>query len=157
MSYSRRQTLAAFILALTWLGGCASIPEGAISKPVVELRDIQVVGLGFNAQTFLLTFDVENPNAFPLPLNYIKYGLKLDGQLFASGETPCNLSIAAGGQSDFAISVELDLLSTAPQLLALVRDAKRNDIPYELKGEFGVDIPLVPTLKYRTNGSIRLD
>jgi len=157
MNYTRRQTISALVLGLTWLGGCASIPEDAISRPVVELRDIQVVGLGFQAQTFLLTFDINNPNPFPLPLNHIKYGLKLDGQLFASGATPCDMSIPAAGQSDIAISVELDLLSTAPQLLSLVRDGKRRDIPYELKGEFGVDIPLVPTVNYRTNGSIRLD
>jgi len=157
MNYGRRHTIMALLLGLTWLGGCASIPEGAISKPVVELRDIQVVGLGFQAQTFLLTFDVSNPNPFPLPLTNIKYGLKLDGQLFASGETPCDMSIPAGGAADFAISVELDLLSTAPQLLTLMRDGNRSAIPYELKGEFGVDVPLVPTLKYRTNGSIRLD
>ena len=157
MSYSRRHTIAALILGLTWLGGCASIPEDAISRPVVELRDIQVMGLGFSAQTFLLTFDVSNPNAFPLPLNSIKYRLKLDGQLFASGETPCDISIPAGGNSDFAMSVELDLLSTAPQLLTLVREGKRNAIPYELKGEFGIGVPLVPTVTYRTNGSIRLD
>lgn len=145
------------MLGLTWLGGCASIPEDAINKPVVELRDIQVIGLGFQAQTFLLIFDVSNPNPFPLPLNNIKYGLKLDGQRFASGETPCDMSIPAGGKSDFAISVELDLLSTAPQLLTLVRDSKRSVIPYELKGEFGIDVPLVPTVTYRTDGSLRLD
>jgi LEA14-like dessication related protein len=145
------------MLGLTWLGGCASIPEDAINKPVVELRDIQVIGLGFQAQTFLLTFDVSNPNPFPLPLNNIKYGIKLDGQRFASGETPCDMSIPAGGSSDFAISVELDLLSTAPQLLTLVRDGQRSVIPYELKGEFGIDVPLVPTVTYRTDGSIRLD
>lgn len=157
MSYSRRHTIAALILGLTWLGGCASFPEDAVSKPVVELRDIQVIGLGFSAQTFLLTFDVSNPNAFPLPLNSIKYRVKLEGQLFASGETPFDISIPAGGNTDFSMSVELDLLSTAPQLLTLVRDGKRKDVPYELKGEFGCDVPLVPTLTYRTNGSIRLD
>jgi LEA14-like dessication related protein len=157
MNYTRRQTITALILGLTLLGGCASISEDAISKPVVELRDIEVAGLGFNAQTFLLTFDVSNPNPFPLPLNSIKYRLSLDGQRFASGETPCEMSIPAGGETDFAISVELDLLSTAPQLLTLVRDNKRNDIPYELRGEFGIDIPLVPTVSYQTRGSIRLD
>lgn len=157
MNYIRRLTITGLILALAGLAGCTSIPEGAVTRPVVELRDIQVLGLGFSAQTFLLTFDVSNPNPFPLPLNSIRYGLKLDGQLFASGETPCDLSIPAAGQSDFSISVELDLLSTAPQLLTLVRDGRRSEIPYELKGEFGIDVPFVPTISYRTDGAIRLD
>jgi LEA14-like dessication related protein len=149
--------MTALVLVLTGLAGCASIPEGAITRPVVKLRDIEVLGLGFKGQTFLLTFDVSNPNPFPLPLNSIRYGLELDGQRFASGETPCNISIPAGGQADFSISVELDLLSTAPQLLTLVRDGKRSEIPYELRGEFGIDVPFVPTVSYRTDGAIRLD
>lgn len=157
MNYTRRLSIAVLILALGGLGACASFPENVINTPEVELRDIEVVGLGFSAQTLLLSFDVSNPNPFPLPLNHIKYGVKLDGQRLASGETPCVISIPAGGDAEFAISVELDLLSTAPQLLTILRNAGRSGIPYELKGEFGLDIPLTPTVSYRSDGSIRLD
>ena len=157
MNYSRRLTITALILGLGGLGGCASIPENAISMPEVELRDIEVVGLGFKVQTFLLSFEVSNPNPFPLPVNHISYGLKVDGQRFASGETPCGITVPAGGESEFAISVDLDLLSTAPRLLNIVREGGRSEIPYELKGELGIDIPLTPSVAYRTDGSIRLD
>ena len=156
MNYSRRVTIAVLIWALAGLGGCASMPESVVSQPKVKLRDVEVVGLGFNAQTFLLTFDVSNPNPFSLPVNRIRYGLKLDGQLFASGETACDFSIPAGGDSEFAISVELDLLSTAPNLLTTVRNSSRSEIPYQLKGELGLDIPLAPSVTYRTDGSISL-
>ena len=37
---------------------CASLPENLIRQPEVQLRDVQVVGLGFNNQTFLLSFDI---------------------------------------------------------------------------------------------------
>jgi LEA14-like dessication related protein len=157
MNYTRRLTTTVLIMSLAGLGGCATISENAISRPVVELRDVEVVGLGFKAQTFLLSFDISNPNPFPLPVSHIKYGLKLDGQQFATGETPCSISIPAGGDSEFAISVELDLLSTAPRLLTTVRNSVRREIPYELKGELGLDIPLTPTVTYRTDGSISLD
>jgi len=157
MKYSRRLTIAILILGLGGLGACASIPDNAISMPEVELRDIEVVGLGFKAQTFLLSFEISNPNPFPLPVNHISYGLKLDGQRFASGDTPCGISIPANGHETFAISVELDLLSTAPRLLSVVRDGARGEISYELKGELGVDIPLAPSIAYRTDGSLRLD
>ena len=73
MNYSRRLTIAVLaIWALAGLGGCASMPESVVSQPKVKLRDVEVVGLGFNAQTFLLTFDVSNPNPFSLPVNRIK-------------------------------------------------------------------------------------
>ena len=157
MNYTRRLYITALVLVLGGLGACASFPENAITSPEVELRDIEVLGLGFNAQTLLLSFDVRNPNPFPLPLNHVKYGVKIDGQRLASGETPCSISVPAGGDAEIAISVELDLLSTAPQLLTILRKGGSSEIPYELKGELGIDIPLTPTVSYRTDGSIRLN
>jgi LEA14-like dessication related protein len=157
MNYGRRWVTAVLMLAMGGLGACATLPENVISKPEVTLRDVQVVGLGFQGQTFLLSFDLSNPNPFPLPVNHVSYGLRLDGQRFASGETTSNISVPAGGETRFAISVELDLLSTAPRLLSIVRDGTRREIPYQLEGQLGIDIPMTPPVSYRTEGSIRLD
>ena len=139
------------------LGGCASLPENLIAKPEVQLRDVQVIGLGFKNQTFLLSFDIHNPNPYPLPVNHIRYGIRLDGQRFASGNTTSDISVPAGGDTEFAISVELDLLTTAPRLLSIVREGVRRDIPYELEGELGIDIPMTPAVSYRSDGTIRFD
>ena len=144
--------MAAFVLS-----ACASIPESLVSAPDVKLKNVQVVGLGFKSQTFLLSFDVSNPNPYPLPVVQVDYGLKLDGQRFASGATQSEFTIPAGGESEFAISVDLNLLSTAPQLLSTVREGVRRDIPYELEGRFGVDLPLAPVVRYRNEGTVRLD
>jgi LEA14-like dessication related protein len=157
MNYGRRLALAGAVLMLGGLGACASLPENVISKPEVELRDVRVMGLGFKSQTFLLSFDIRNPNPFPLPVNHVSYGVRLDGLRFASGQTTSDISVPAGGESQFAISVDLDLLSTAPRLLSIVRDGTRREIPYQLEGQLGVDIPMTPPLNYRTEGSIRLD
>jgi len=139
------------------LGACASLPENIVSKPEVNLRDVQVMGLGFNNQTFLLSFDISNPNPFPLPVNHVSYGVKLDGHRFASGNTPSAINVPASGATQFAISVELDLLNTAPKLLAIIRDGVRGEIPYELEGRLGIDLPLTPSVSYRTDGAIRLN
>ena len=147
---------AMLLLASTGLAGCASIPEELLAPPRIELSNIQVVGLGFQEQTFLLSFDIENPNAFSLPVRHIKYGLSLDGQHFAGGETESNFSVPAEGATEFAISVELNLLKTSPQLLGIVKDGVQQDIAYALDGSLGVDIPLTPPIKYKTDGTIRL-
>ena len=154
---SGRRHLAIVLVLLSGLGACASMPENLVTKPDVQLRDVQVMGLGFKNQTFLLSFDIYNPNPYPLPVNHIRYGVRLDGQRFASGQTESEFSVPAGGDAEFAISVELDLLTTAPRLLSIVRDGVRRDIPYELEGELGIDIPMTPPVSYRSNGSIRLD
>jgi LEA14-like dessication related protein len=121
------------------------------------LKNVHVVGLGFKSQTFLLSFDVSNPNPFPLPVRDFAYSVKLNGKRFASGETQNQFTIPANGDSSFAISVELDLLQTSPQLLSIVRGGSRQNIAYELEGRFGIDIPQTASIKYRNNGVIRLN
>ena len=136
--------------------GCASLPQNTLRMPEVSLSNVEVVGLGFDSQTFLLSFDVRNPNPVSLPVRHLAYGLKLNGQRFASGETDCEIMIPANGDTTFAINVDLDLLQTSPQLLYMVRDRGRNEIAYEVEGRMGIDLPLIPPIRYRNNGSIRL-
>ena len=155
MSIELKTRLPVVLLVLC-LSSCASIPDNLVSSPQVYLRDVQVVGLDFNRQTFLLSFDVANPNPFPLPVRSVDYGVKLDGQTFASGQTTSEFKVPAEGDASFAISVDLNLLKTAPQLLAVVRDGTRGDIRYVLEGKFGVDLPLVPVLKFSDSGVIRV-
>lgn len=144
------------VVAVLALSGCASTMQSIVKSPAVELRAVQVLGLGFNSQTFLLSFDIRNPNSFTLPVRSVSYAVKLDGQRFASGETPTEFSVPANGDAQFAISVDLNLLHTAPQLLSIVRQSARRDVSYELDGRLAVDIPLAPAVKYRNSGSIRL-
>jgi len=145
------------MLLVLGLSACATVPEGLIDSPNVSLRDVQVVGLGFKSQTFLLSFDVANPNAFPLPIRSVGYGVKLNGQRFASGETASEFTVPPNGESSFAISVDLDLLQTGPQLLSVVRNGSGRDVRYELRGRFAVDIPFVPEVSYRDTGLVRLN
>lgn len=153
-----RKTARELLLVSTTLAlsACASLPENLVSAPEVNLRNVQVMGMGFDGQTFLLSFDAANPNAVALPIRHVAYGLKLDGRHFASGETDSAFTIPANGTTSFAISVDLNLLQTAPDLLFIVRDGTRRDIPYQVEGRLGVDIPLTPALRYRSNGNIRL-
>lgn len=151
----RTLTLGCVVFVLG-LAGCATNLESLVKSPSIELRDVQVMGLGFNGQTFLLSFDIRNPNPFALPVSSISYGIKLDGYRFASGETVSEFSVPADGDAQFAISVDLDLLQTAPQLLSIVRQSVRKDVMYELEGRLAVDIPMAPAVSYRNAGTIRL-
>lgn len=156
MNDLRRLTIAGLLGVLSGLGGCAATLENTVSAPRVELRDVRVVGLGFNAQTFLLSFTVHNPNPVRLPISDVSYQVRLDGHRFATGKTRGDISVPARGSAEFGISVDLDLISTAPRLLSIVREGVRRDIPYELEGELGLDIPLTAPVRYRTNGTLRL-
>lgn len=144
------------VLASFWmLTGCASM-DNLVSAPEVSLKNVEVTDLDFSGQTFVLAFDVSNPNPFPLPVRSISYGVDLDGYRFASGSTPAEIMVPASGDADFAISVELNLMRTAPQLLFIVRDSLKRDIPYQLNGEFTLDIPMGESVTFETEGAVRM-
>lgn len=114
--------LFSVLLALvTVMSACASVPENLISAPRVEIKNVQVMGLRFQSQVFLLSFDVENLNPFPLPIRSVDCGINLDGQRFASSETVSDVKVPADVEVRFSISVELNLLQISPQLLYAVR------------------------------------
>ena len=137
------------------LGGCAGITT-SISPPSVSLSNVEISSVDFSKQTFVLGFDVSNPNPFPLPIKSVSYGVKLDEQRFASGETLASITVPANSDSQFAISVDLDLLRTAPQLLYTVRDGVTNGLSYELNGKLGIDIPFVEPISFKTSGEINV-
>jgi LEA14-like dessication related protein len=151
----RLTRFAVCIALLSLLGGCATVAS-SIGKPSVSLRNVEVRSVDFSKQTFVLGFDVSNPNPFPLPISSVRYGVVLNRQRFASGETTASFKIPANGNGEFAISVDLDLLRTAPQLLYTLRDGVTGDLSYELNGKLGIDIPLVDPVSFQTSGEIRV-
>ena len=155
MNRPKRKYCTSLLLATCLLSACATTSE-IIGAPSVTLRNLQVTDVDWSGQTFLLGFDVTNPNPFPLPISAVSYGVVLDGYRFASGETQGGFIVPASGEGEFAISVELNLLKTAPQLLYMVRDGARRGIPYELKGELGVGLPLTKPVRFKSAGEIRL-
>ena len=82
----RTLNLATLVTAICVVSACAGM-QRAISAPGVSLRNVEVADINFSKQTFVLSFDVTNPNPFPLPVNYVSYGVTLDRQRFASGKT----------------------------------------------------------------------
>ncbi len=137
------------------MAGCATT-DNLFGRPEVSLTDVEVREIDLKGQTFVLSFDVSNPNPFPLAISGIAYGVELDGQRFASGETHCDIKVPADSRESFEISVDLNLLQTAPQLLFVVRDGVRKEIPYELVGKFVVDIPASPRVQFENAGNIQL-
>jgi len=151
-----KHTKSGLVLLVSFVLGACAGTKVAIDPPLVSLTKVDVAEVDFSKQTFVLSFDVSNPNSFPLPVNYVSYGVKLDEQRFASGETVASFTVPANSDSEFAISVDLDLFRTAPRLLYTVRDGTARDLSYELSGKFGIDVPFVSAVPFEHRGKIRL-
>ncbi len=154
MSRFRLQAVAV-LFGVFLMGGCAT-NESIVDLPRVSLNDVELMKAGFDGQTFLLRFGVDNPNLFPLPVTLVRYQIHLADQKFASGEVSSAFSIPAAGNGDFDLRVELDLLKQASGLIAVVRSGMRHHVEYELHGSLSVDIPLVKPIPFSSTGSVQI-
>lgn len=146
---------AALLFALVLASGCASY-GGGFQEPTVELTGAEVTRMSLSGQTVVLGFRVFNPNPLPLPVKRIRYRVRLNEQEFAGGETDGRFSVPAGGEGEFAISVNLDLMRSGPQLAMLLQNGVAEDLRYELRGDLHLDVPASPTLRFREEGAIPL-
>jgi len=135
------------------LAACSTTGQ-LLDTPEVRLSGIEMSQIGFDGQTFLLSFDVDNPNPFPLPVSSIRYHVQLANQSFASGETPADFMIPASGNGEFDINVRLDLVRSASQLSTLLQSGMREPLSYELNGSLGINLPYVKPVPFRSAGVI---
>ena len=143
----------AVLAAVLSLTSCAS-PGEMIDTPSVALTGIQMNEFSFSGQSFMLSFDVDNPNPFPLPVSSIRYHVQIANESFASGGTASDFMVPAGGNGAFDISVELDVLKSASQLGSILRTGMREPLEYKLDGSLAVDIPYVKPVPFSTSGVI---
>jgi LEA14-like dessication related protein len=143
------------LFAAVYLSGCAGTGT-MIHSPDVELTGVELTSANFHRQTFLLSFDVSNPNPFPLPVKAVDYQVKFDDKKFAGGKTQGEFTVPAGGNDSFAISVNLDILSSTSHLKSLISGEFRENISYELRGNFAVDIPFVKPIPFSSSGLINM-
>lgn len=155
MKYSRQ-----FIPILTFgtvltLSACAGT-ETLVSSPTVSLSSVELERADLRQQTFLLGFDVSNPNPFPLPVRSMTYRVLFDDEKFAGGEAAGSFTVPARSDDEFQISVDLDILSSVGQLTALMQDGVPEQVNYALEGSLTVDIPFTRPIPFSSSGVIRV-
>ena len=138
------------------LAACATT-ENLVATPSVTLTSVALERMSFTGQTFLLRFDVTNPNAFPLPVREITYRVLLDNEKFAGGETAASFTIPSRGTDSFAISVDIDILNRASQITSLLAGGMPDDVSYQVDGALTVDIPFTRPLTFSSSGVIAVE
>jgi LEA14-like dessication related protein len=142
-------------MALASLSACAGTGS-MINSPTVDLTGVELTAANFKRQTFRLRFHVTNPNPFPLPIKGFKYQLLFDQVKFAGGSTEGSFTVPASGEESFAISVDLDVLSSTGYVSSLLRGGLRENVTYELKGRLAVDIPFIDPIAFSNDGVVNL-
>ena len=135
------------------LAGCATT-ENLVSTPDVTLTSVELESASLRKQTFLLGFEVENSNPFPLPVESIRYSVALDDERFVGGETQASFTIPARGTNAFVVSVEVDILNRATQITSLLQGGMPDNVSYQVDGSLTVDIPFTRPLSFSSSGMI---
>ncbi len=129
------------------LQACASGVPGVIEQPKISIENISLQDISLTQGTALVTLNVANPNAFPIPLQGIQYGLSLNGHPVASGDQNQGMSIGARQEMPINIPVKLDFM----QLMQLAPEAmKTRSLQYNLTG--AVKLPFISVPFQRQGG-----
>ncbi len=137
-------TLIGLAIVLT---ACSSGVPDVIEQPKISIQNIAVQNISLTQGTALVTINVSNPNAFPIPLQGIEYGLRLNGHPVASGDQTQTVSLGARQEVPVTIPIKLDFV----QLLQLAPEAMRaRNLHYDLTG--AVKLPFVKVPFQRQGG-----
>jgi LEA14-like dessication related protein len=103
-------------------------------------------------QSFLVKFEVQNPNQRPLPVHGLHAELTVAGQRIASGVSNRSFVVPPMGESEF------DMTITANMALALLQLANQHgdSVDYEVTGSASLDLPFMHDLPFHQSGSFSL-
>lgn len=139
--------ISTLLSAALLLQACASGVPGVIEQPKVSIQNIGLQEISLTQGTAVVTLNVANPNAFPIPLKGIQYGLSLNGRQVASGDQVQEMNIGAHQEVPINIPVRLDFM----QLLQLAPEAmKARSLRYDLSG--AVKLPFISVPFQRQGG-----
>ena len=129
---SRRRLagLAAAMLGLTALGGCAGLRLG-MQKPEVTVANIRLLDGNLLEQRFLLTLRVMNPNTSEIAIEGLTFKVDLNGQPFAKGVGNQPVVIPRLGEAMVEVTATTGLGGLLRQLKAF---KGREKVDYRISG-----------------------
>jgi LEA14-like dessication related protein len=147
-----RRLMPMFFVICT--AGC-SLLTPKFEKPSLSVTNVEMVSGNLFQQSFLVTFDIQNPNDRALPVTSLHAELNVAGERFASGVTNRAFVVPARGATQF------DMTITANMALALVKLGQKSgqhpdSIDYDMTGAASIDLPFMRDLPFQQSGSFPL-
>ena len=112
-----------------------------LNKPVVTYQSISIGKLAIDGIELNPTFNVNNKNTFPIPINEATYELFLNGDKALAGSTTSIGTLPANQDKDVTLSLNLTQESLISLQHILLRDKQIN---YQIKGDvnaMGLTLP----------------
>ena len=120
-------------LMLAALSGC-----GVVQEPDARITGVQLQDVRPTDATMLFDIEVENPNAFSLPLGNVDYALSSQGRRFLNGKADVQGTVPAAGRKSLGVPVRISFV----ELVETVSQARPGaEIPYTADLGLSVDLP----------------
>jgi LEA14-like dessication related protein len=135
MTASFRLTVAVVLLA-----GCATIRSALnFQEPQMELKEINITGMGLTGGTLDLVFDVYNPNEYRLRSTRLEMGVDLEGTHFGDALIDRPLDLSPTNHSRVVMPVRFEWAGVGAAARGLLT---RQALKYVVKGAVLLDTPL---------------
>jgi len=135
----------------TWLSVAACSTK--FERPDLTVIGIELTGGNLLQQTFLVKFQVQNPNQRALPVQGLHAELSVGGERIASGVSNRAFVVPPMGQTEFDMNITANMAAAIFKLANQHTDS----IDYELTGSASLDLPFMHELPFHQAGSFSLD
>jgi len=151
-SVSRLLLLVLALLAMTALGGCASLPDrDPLRIDVVGIEPMRGEGLELR---FAVKLRVQNPNDRAIAYDGVAVELDVNDRSFASGVSDQRGTVPRFGETVLTVPVSVSALAAVRQALGLAENADLEDLPYVLRGKLAGG--LFGTVRFSDEGRLSL-
>ena len=137
---SRRTKLAAAVLGVLAIAGCASLGLGGFKEPIVTFKDLRVRGLGLTGGSLDAYLNVYNPNGFKLDATRLTYKVTVGGDAeVGTGVLDSRFTV----QDKDSTIVRIPIDFTYAGIGAAGRQIMQSgSVPYNVTGDVTVATPL---------------
>lgn len=142
--------LAVVAMALT-MAGCSALGRAAFQNPVVNLRDVRVLGLGTQGGNLEVQLGVYNPNQFRLDATRLTYRVFVgDSVSVGSGAIDTQTTVQAGDSTIVRVPIAFTYSGIGAAAMQLMRTGS---VTYRVGGDVTVGSPVGNfTVPYSTTG-----
>lgn len=132
-----RAVVTAGVVAL--VAGCATLGRATFAEPLVELRDVKVVGLGIDGGNVDVVLSVYNPNRYSLDATRMTYRVDVDSVQLGNGALDSRFVVPSGDTSMVRLPIRFTyrgLGEAGRQILST------GTVNYRVRGDFTVVTPI---------------
>ncbi|MCL2008604.1 MAG: LEA type 2 family protein [Treponema sp.] len=139
MNRTKKALVALISLTGLFLIGCDS-GVSLIQDPVITFNNVEVANLGLSGLTLNVNVDVENPNAFPIPMPKIDWVLSINDTHFLNGTQEENRSIRGRETVTISFPVNITFENIFRTFSSLIG---RREVAYDIDLDLRFPIPLL--------------